>query len=310
MRIGVGLPAAVPGAPFDQLGEWAAEAERYRFSAVAALDRLVYDSIDPLVALTAAAARTTTVELVTTVLGVPFRQNPVLLATQLASVDLVSAGRFTAGLALGGWPEDYAASEVPLAGRGARFNAMLDTLRRVWAGELAGAAGPMQPHPRPGRMRPPSGRMRPPSSLMMPGPPLLLGAVSPAGFDRVARYADGWIAPFFGFQLLRDGTDAVGEAWQRAGRTGRPRVVTERYFCLGPGARRIAGEYLGHYYGAAYQEEALADALTTPQQVADEVERIRSTGCDDLLLFPCAGDRDQLDRLAGVLAAQVPEWRS
>lgn len=284
MRIGVGLPAAVPGAPFDRLGDWAAAAEEYGFQHLAALDRLVYDSLDPIIALTAAAARTSRVELITTILGVPYRQNAVLLAKQLGSVDLVAGGRFVAGLALGGWPEDYAASEVALRGRGARFNTMIDTLRGVWAGKLAGAAGPMTPHPR-------------------SGPPILLGALSPAGFDRVATFADGWIAPFFGLQTLRDGIESANQAWQRAGRDGRPRVITERYFCLGPGSRRIAGDYLDHYYGAAYRSEVLADTMITPRQLIEEVERIEATGCDDLVFFPCTADHDQLQRLVDALAA-------
>jgi alkanesulfonate monooxygenase SsuD/methylene tetrahydromethanopterin reductase-like flavin-dependent oxidoreductase (luciferase family) len=55
--------------------------------------------------------RTERVELLTTVLNVGWRNNPVLLAKQMASVEQVSGGRLTAGLGLGGWPEDYAAEE-------------------------------------------------------------------------------------------------------------------------------------------------------------------------------------------------------
>ncbi len=284
MRIGVGLPAAVPGAPFQRLGDWAATAEEYGFRHLAALDRLVYDSLDPIVALTAAAARTSRIELITTILGVPYRQNAVLLAKQLGSLDLVAGGRFVAGLALGGWPEDYAASDVALRGRGDRFGTMINTLRDVWAGKLAGAAGPMAPHPR-------------------SGPPILLGALTPVGFDRVATLADGWIAPFFGLQTLRDGIDSATQAWRRAGRDGRPRVITERYFCLGPESRQTAAAYLDHYYGARYAPAVLADTMITPRQLIAEVERIEATGCDDLILFPCTADHDQLQRLVDALAA-------
>ncbi|WP_152360449.1 LLM class flavin-dependent oxidoreductase [Microlunatus speluncae] len=284
MRIGVGLPAAVPGAPFDRLGDWAAAAEAYGFHQLAALDRLVYDSLDPIIALTAAAARTSRVELITTILGVPYRQNAVVLAKQLASLDLVAGGRFVAGLALGGWPEDYAASDVPLRGRGTRFATMIDSLRSVWAGKLAGAAGAMAPHPG-------------------SGPPILLGALSPAGVDRVAAFADGWIGPFFGLQLLRDGIESANRAWQRAGRDGRPRVITQRYFCLGPRADEVAGGYLDHYYGAAYRSEVLADTMITPARLIEQIDRIEATGCDDLVFFPCTADHDQLQRLVDALAA-------
>src|ERR687891_2065934 len=113
MRIGIGLPAAVPGVDATTIGAWAAQAERAGFASVGVIDRLVYDNLEPLTALAAAATRTERVELLTTVLNVGWRANPVLLAKQMASVDLLSGGRLTAGLGLGGWPEDFAASEVP-----------------------------------------------------------------------------------------------------------------------------------------------------------------------------------------------------
>jgi hypothetical protein len=87
MKIGIGLPAAVPGTDMTTLGRWAAHSERAGFEAVGVIDRLVYDNLEPLIALSAAAARTTHVELITTVLNVGWRNNPVLLAKQLASVE-------------------------------------------------------------------------------------------------------------------------------------------------------------------------------------------------------------------------------
>src|SRR5256885_11742358 len=112
MRIGIGLPAAVPGATGPVVGRWAEEAERQGFRSVSVLDRLVYDNLDPLVALGAAAARTERIELLTTVLNVGYRRNPVVLAKQLASVERLSGGRLTAGLALRGWAGGYAGTGV------------------------------------------------------------------------------------------------------------------------------------------------------------------------------------------------------
>jgi alkanesulfonate monooxygenase SsuD/methylene tetrahydromethanopterin reductase-like flavin-dependent oxidoreductase (luciferase family) len=279
MRIGIGLPAAVPGAPHTALGDWAAEAARLGFESVAAIDRLVYDNLDPLVALAAAAARTERMELLTTILGVPYRRNPVALAKQIASVDLLSGGRLTVGMGLGGWPEDYEASDVPLAGRGATFEAMLAGMRAVWDGELAGAGGPMPALP--------AGR-----------PGILLGGLVPASFERVAAHADGWLAPAFGLDTLRDGAAAARRAWAEGGRPGRPRIATLRYFSLGDAAEEIAEEYLAHYYGAEYVSAAMADTATTPEDLRDELSALSAAGCDDVLLFPCSGALEQVELLA------------
>src|ERR687891_1063083 len=142
MKIGIGLPAAVPGVDATTIGAWAAQAERAGFASVGVIDRLVYDNLEPLTALAAAATRTERVELLTTVLNVGWRANPVLLAKQMASVDLLSGGRLTAGLGLGSWPEDFAASDVPTSGGGARLRDTLAAMRHVWSGELSGQGGP------------------------------------------------------------------------------------------------------------------------------------------------------------------------
>ena len=281
MKIGMGLPAAVPEADATALGEWAATAERLGFCSLSVLDRLVYDNLDPLVALAAAAARTERVELLTTVLNVPYRQNAVVLAKQLASIDRLSGGRLTAGLALGGWPEDFRASDVSQRGLGAAMDAMVATMSEAWDGKLAGASGPMPalPPDRPG---------------------LLLGGLAPAAFTRAATVGQGWIAPSFGIQQVVDGVAAIRRAWDRVGRTGSPRVVTTRYFCFGPDADEDAERYLRHYY-LDYAELVKADTPTTPEHLDAELRRLRDAGADDVVLMPCTGDVTQVAMAADVL---------
>lgn len=284
IRIGVGLPAAVPGTPASAVGIWAARAEQLGFRSLGVLDRLVYENLDPLIALAAAAERTERIELLTTILTVPVRQNAVLLAKQIASLDQISQGRVTAGLALGGWPEDLDASGLSSLRRGAAFDQMLATMQRVWTGQVAGASGPMPALP-PGRPR------------------LLFGGFVEATFARAARLGEGWVAPFFGIEAVREGVVAARAAWAAEGRSDAPRVTVERYFCLGDGAGEIADEYIAHYYGREYFDAARADTLTSEDQLAAEARRVREAGATDLLLFPCSGDIAQLELLAGSLAS-------
>ncbi len=286
MRIGIGLPAAVPDADATALGDWAEAAERHGFASVGVIDRLVYDNLDPLVALAAAAARTERVELLTTVLTVPYRRNAVVLAKQLASVERLSGGRLTAGIAIGGWPEDYEASGVPRRGLGEAMDAMLATMRSVWDGEMAGASGPI-------------------AALPPCRPALLFGGFAPAAFERASTFGHGWVAPSFGFEPLVDGIASVRQAWSRAGRTGRPRVVVERYFSLGDRADETADHYLAHYYGSEYFTAARADTPTNRAQLRSELERLREAGCDDVILLPCSDDVTQVELLADALGSKV-----
>jgi alkanesulfonate monooxygenase SsuD/methylene tetrahydromethanopterin reductase-like flavin-dependent oxidoreductase (luciferase family) len=282
MRVGIGLPAAVPGVDASMIGAWAAEAERAGFASVGVIDRLVYDNLEPLTALAAAAARTTEIALLTTVLTVGWRANPVLLAKQMASVELLSGGRLTAGLGLGGWPEDFAASGVPDPRKGTRLDDALATMRRAWSGELRAQGGPMR--------RLPEGR-----------PALLFGGLVAAAYARAATNGQGWVAPLFGLGILEDGVREVRRAWAEAGRDGQPRIATGRYFSLGPDAEFAADEYIRHYYGDAYFAAARADTLTSREQVALELERLAAGGVTDLVLYPSAASMDQVELLAEAL---------
>lgn len=284
MRIGIDLPAAIPGCEAAQIGDWAATAESLGYASLGVIDRLVYDNVEPLVALAAAAARTRRVELLTTVLNVPYRRNAVLLAKQIASVDRIAGGRVTAGLALGGWPEDHAAVGRAALPTGELMDAMLCTMRRAWNGDLAGASGPMPATP--------IGRPR-----------LLFGGFSPAAYRRAATIGEGWVAPSFGFDQLVAGIEAVRAAWEDVGRPGRPRVVAERYFSLGPAAEVDAGDYLHHYYGDTYLAAVLADTPTTADRLASELDRLATAGCDDVVLLPCSSDPAQVELLADALDA-------
>jgi alkanesulfonate monooxygenase SsuD/methylene tetrahydromethanopterin reductase-like flavin-dependent oxidoreductase (luciferase family) len=282
LRIGIGLPAAVPGTDAVSIGPWAAESEERGFRSLSVIDRLVYDNLDPLIALAAAAAHTERIELLTTVLNAGYRRNPVLLAKQISSLERLSAGRLTVGLGMGGWPEDYAASDVAMKGRGAAFDAILAAMRDVWRGEVTAASGPIPALPQ--------GR-----------PKVLLAGLVPAGFARAAAMSDGWVAPFFGLQILKDGVDAVRREWTRAGRPGRPRVIVERYFCLGGAATETAEAYVSHYYGTAYLSQIRPDIITDCDHLREEIGRLSEAGADDLVLFPCTGTPEQIGLLADAL---------
>ena len=272
MRIGIGLPAAVPGADMAQIGSFAAQAEQAGFESVGVIDRLVYDNLDPLVALAAAAACTSRIRLVSTVVNVNWRANPRLLAKQISSVVRVSGGRFTAGLGMGGWPADYEASEMTPNGQGKRFDAALAVMDQAW--RSSGAR-----------------------------PSVALGGLAPAAIARsAAPVSEGWVAPLFGFEVLQQGIAAARDAWARSGRAGLPRVITARYFSLGPQADRVADEYLEHYYGREYFTPARNDTLTSAEGVRAELARLAGAGCTDMVLYPCSGDLDQVERLSQALS--------
>jgi alkanesulfonate monooxygenase SsuD/methylene tetrahydromethanopterin reductase-like flavin-dependent oxidoreductase (luciferase family) len=169
MEVGVGLPTAVPGTTGALAVEWARRAEQGPFASLGVLDRVRYHSYDPFLALAAASAVTSRVRLATMIVIAPLR-NPVLLAKEAASLDALSGGRLTLGVAVGARQDDYETVGVDHRGRGRRLSEQLALVREAWED------GPVGPRP-----------ARP------DGPELLVGGLSGQAFVRVARYADGYV---------------------------------------------------------------------------------------------------------------------
>src|SRR6185312_12451690 len=111
------------------------------------IDRIVYGNHESLIALTAAAAVTERIGLTTAILIAPLRASTALLAKQAATIDVLSEGRLTLGLAVGGREDDYTASGVDFHHRGKLFDRQLEELQQIWAGESRGTAGPIGPTP-------------------------------------------------------------------------------------------------------------------------------------------------------------------
>src|SRR5437764_11100676 len=107
MKIGIGLPNPVKGVPGRRLLEAAQRAEERGFAGLATIDRVAYPNYDSLTTLAAAAGATTRIGLMTNILIAPLYPPP-LLTKVSASVDQLSGGRLTLGLAPGNRPDDYA----------------------------------------------------------------------------------------------------------------------------------------------------------------------------------------------------------
>jgi alkanesulfonate monooxygenase SsuD/methylene tetrahydromethanopterin reductase-like flavin-dependent oxidoreductase (luciferase family) len=283
MDIGIGLPSTIPGTRGDQIIEWSKVSEEHGFSTLGVIDRLVYGNAEPLVTLGAAAAVTTRIRLMTSILLVPWRANATLVAKQAATVNHLSGGRLVLGMAVGGYEDDYEASGVPFRERGRRFDDMLADMTRIWAGEPRGVAGAIGP----------AGLDR---------SQIVFGGNSAKAHARVAKWGAGWIAGSRGVDAFRQGADAVRKVWTEHGRDGTPRLLALPYFSLGQRARQNAESYLtDHYAIEGSAAPVIAAALTDATAIRDEIAAYEAAGCDELMLFPCDPDPEQIRLLAGVI---------
>ena len=115
MDLAIGLPNAVPGTTREALSDFAKAAEDAGFSSLGTIDRIVYPNIEPITALTTAAAVTDRIGLATTVMLAPLRANAAMIAKQALSLDsLAGGGRVMLGVAVGGREDDYEVSNLPI----------------------------------------------------------------------------------------------------------------------------------------------------------------------------------------------------
>ena len=274
MRVGIGLPSAVPGVNREGIVEWARRAEAAGFSTLAVLDRINYSNLEPLVCLAAAAAVTERIELMTDVLLAPLRSNTALLAKQVSGIDAIAGGgRLTLGVGVGGREDDYEASGVDFRTRGKIMDAMLKTWDEAWSGDAIGPAG------RPG---------------------LLIGGTADAAYRRAAEHADGWILGGGTPDQFAEGKAKLEAAWRRAGRDGTPRTASLCYFALGDDAQAHADGYLKDYYAflGEYADMVAGSAATDADTIRGYVQGFTAVGCDELICFPCNPDPGQVDLLA------------
>ena len=284
MQIAIGLPATIPGVAGQTIIEWAKKAEAGPFSSLGMLDRIVYPNYEPLITLAAAAAVTQRIGLVTNILIAPLR-SAANLAKQAASLDALSNGRLTLGLAVGGREDDFVAAGVPFHERGKIFDQQLETMSRIWNGEAMNEqVGPIGPAP-----------------VRQGGPEILIGGNSPAAIGRVGKWGNGFIVGGGGPQGAEKSYKVAEDAWKEAGRPGKPRFVAGQYCAIGP--KDKAGAYIRDYYGflGQYAERIASTLPTTPQELSEVVKAFEAIGLDELILWPCIPELDQVDRLAEVI---------
>jgi probable F420-dependent oxidoreductase len=157
--------------------------------------------MDPVAVLAYAAATTSRIRLGTGIIILPMR-NPLILAKQLASVDVLSQGRLTVGIGVGYVPGEYEAIGVDFHRRGRIADEWIDALRTLWhddqpelRGEFASFGG-VQCRPRP---------------VQAGGPPIVASGFATAAKRRAVERCQGW----YGFFQDLDATKTAIEELTR-----------------------------------------------------------------------------------------------
>ena len=275
------------------LENWARIVDEGPFSSLCWGERIAFDNPDSLTLLGALSAWTDRVRLVTTVI-VPQLHDPVMLAKALATADLLSGGRLTVGLGIGGRDEDYRAvgadgSTQTMRGMAERVAIM----KRVWAGEkITESVLPVGPRPvQPG------------------GPRLLVGTIGPKTVRSAATWADGLAGTTLDLDVTAQNAlfDVARAAWAEAGRP-TPHLATSFWFAIGEGdaPRAQMHRHLRRYMNWIPAEFVDAMAPTTGWAGTEDdllatLRAFEHVGTDEVHLIPTSSDVDQLRRVTDVV---------
>ena len=167
------------------------------------------DFVDSIASLAFAAAKTERIKIGSGIILLAQR-NPVVLAKELAGVDVLSKGRLLFGLGVGYVPGEFDALGIPFEERGARTSEHIEVLRTLWTqakpsfdGKFTQFSG-IQSHPMP---------------IQKPHPPIIVGGNSPPALRRAISQGDGW----YGFFMDVDAAAAAVKALEETAKsTERP----------------------------------------------------------------------------------------
>jgi alkanesulfonate monooxygenase SsuD/methylene tetrahydromethanopterin reductase-like flavin-dependent oxidoreductase (luciferase family) len=281
MLVGLGLPNYIPAVGPTILLDWARIADGGLFSSLCVLDRLVYDSYEPIALLSAAAVVTKRIRLATAIAIGPLR-NSAVLAKSALTIDALSGGRFVLGVAVGARQDDYEVAGIPFASRGILLDDQLRALRNFWSEGLL-----------------------PVSSASSTGPPLMVGGIVDGAFTRMARFADGYIHGGGTPGAFARCAEKAHAAWFAAGRPGRPRLYGQAYYALGTEAVQVGAAFLRHYYAftGPFRDNIVQSMLTTPQAIVQLIRSYEKAGCDELFLLPTVGDLRQVEFLIRAISS-------
>jgi probable F420-dependent oxidoreductase len=251
-------------------------AEELGYDSIWVSDTATQDGLAPLVTLAAIAARTERLKLGTSVLVLPPR-NPLLLARELASVDLLSGGRLLPAGGLGiNVPSELGALGVAAEERVARMEEALKVVRLLWSGDPVSYSGRftvldgVQLRPRPTR----------------PRLEFWLGGRAEVALRRIGRIADGWLGSFVSPEEFAVATATIRRAAAEAGR-----AIDEDHYGTTIFASSDSGVEPDPRIRALRPGLAQEDHLARgPQELVELLERFIAEGASKFVVVPVAED--------------------
>jgi alkanesulfonate monooxygenase SsuD/methylene tetrahydromethanopterin reductase-like flavin-dependent oxidoreductase (luciferase family) len=290
MKIGMCLPYTQEDLSREVMLEWFRRVDEGPFSTISCGERIVGPSVEMMATVAAAAAVTERVRIVPTLYVLPMHP-AIQVAKHAATLDLISGGRTTIAVGVGGRIHDYLCMEKEPRNRHAKMDEQVALIRRIWAGEIPFEGGePIGPRP-----------------VQSGGPPILAGVMGPKAVARAAHWADG-IYSWSGNGVAKEMAEQqsrITSAWEEAGRTKPPQRVGGFWYCLAPEAQQKLEAYVYKYMKV--MGEPLARAMSagvdrsSPDAVRASLDAFEELGVEECWLSSATAEGSEIDGLLEVM---------
>ncbi len=257
-------------------------------------------SLEPVSLLCYVSAITRSIRLGTAVV-IATTRNPVLLAKELSSLDVMSNGRLIIGIALGGRPTHYPLLGAPAELRVRHFVESLQVMKALWEQPRASFSGHFW------TLR---GEAMEPKPLQKPHPPIWFGGRHRDALRRAARYADGWMgAGSTSTAQFRGHVQVVREALDASRRDPAAFTIAKRVYVALDQDEARAERRLREWFGQRYGNADMASQVSVwggVERCVDGLMEVVRSGAQMLLLDPVF---DHMEHLEGLHRDVIPHLR-
>jgi probable F420-dependent oxidoreductase len=296
MKIGVTLPNFGPQAKRENVLKLAIDAEKegldylwvgerllwplnpqtpYGLTPDGSLPTFYQNVLDPLETLTFAAANTNNIALGTCVIDMLFH-NPVILARRFATLDVMSQGRAKCGLGIGWSKDEYQLSNVPLNNKGKRADELVQVLKKIWTDDVVEFKGQYYNIP--------ASKVGP-KPIQKPHLPIYLGGVVTETFARIAKYADGWLAPVGGpLDVLENSIKSLREEANKGNRNANEIKILALTFPQITNRTNTAESQEGTRSEKGSNSQSQRSPLSgTIDEIGSDIQRIKGMGVEHII---------------------------
>jgi probable F420-dependent oxidoreductase len=263
------------------------------------IDRIVYDNLEPLTVLAAAAGATQKIRLGTSVLLANLR-HPSHVAKIISTLDFISNGRLTVGLGFGSRENDYKAVEIPFEHRGSRAVEQVQLMKRLWTEDNVTHKG---------RFYNVENLTVGPRPIQKPHPPIWTGGGTEVALKRAGTWADGFICGSSAIPDFPATWEKISGYAKAAGRD--PNKINKAgltFMAIDDdqnNAVKTVEDYVMRYYGRLRVDVANTSLVGAPSAIIDRIGAFLAKGLDTLIIGLADPDPRQLDLFGEKVLAKV-----